>query len=48
MITSIRPKGLFQFYETGNSSKLLSEYVRKINRILDQLDAVTLRKISLP
>ncbi len=41
MITSIRHKGLLQFYETGNSSKLPSEHVRKINRILDQLDALT-------
>lgn len=44
MITSIRHKGLLQFYETGNSSKLPSQYVRKINRILDQLDAVTSEK----
>ena len=44
MITSIRHKGLLQFYETGNSLKLPSEYVRKINRILDQLDAVTSEK----
>lgn len=41
MILSITHKGLLLYYETGKSSKLPSEYLRKINRILDQLDAVS-------
>ncbi len=44
MIKSIRHKGLLHFYESGNSSKLPSEYLRKINRILDQLDAISSEK----
>ncbi|WP_019940771.1 type II toxin-antitoxin system RelE/ParE family toxin [Dyadobacter beijingensis] len=41
MIVSIRHKALLAFYRDGNSAKLPAAYVRKINRILDQLDAVT-------
>lgn len=41
VITSIRHKGLLLFYEKGNGSKLPGEYLNKINRMLDQLDAVT-------
>lgn len=41
MILNFRHKGLQQYYEEGNSSKLPAQYVRKINRILDQLDAIT-------
>lgn len=41
MISSIRHKGLLQFYETGIGSKLPNEYLKKINRVIDQLDAVT-------
>lgn len=41
MIQSIRHKGLFQYYTEGNSAKLPPQYLRKINRILDQLDAVS-------
>jgi toxin HigB-1 len=40
MIQSIRHKGLLLYYTQGNGTKLPSAYVRKINRILDQLDAV--------
>jgi toxin HigB-1 len=32
---------LQQYYEEGNGSKLPSQYLRKINRLLDQLDALT-------
>lgn len=41
MILSINHKGLRLYYEDGNSSKLPSEYSRKIGRILTSLDAVT-------
>ena len=41
MILSINHKGLRLYYEDGNSSKLPSEYLRKIARILTSLDAVT-------
>ena len=41
MIESIKHKGLLNYYETGNGSKLPSQYLRKINRILDQLDAIS-------
>jgi proteic killer suppression protein len=41
MIVSIRHKGLLLYYETGNGSKLPTQFLRKINRILDQLDAVS-------
>lgn len=41
MIESFRHKGLQQFYEEGNGSKLPAQYLRKINRIFDQLEAVT-------
>ncbi|WP_373511717.1 type II toxin-antitoxin system RelE/ParE family toxin [Persicitalea sp.] len=41
MIISFRHKGLQLFYEEGKGSKLPAAYLRKINRILDQLDAVT-------
>lgn len=36
MIQSIRHKGLLQYYTEGNGSKLPAQYLRKINRILDQ------------
>ncbi len=41
MIASIRHKGLLLFYEKNDGSKLPSQYLRKINRIFDQLDALT-------
>ncbi|HEV7350980.1 type II toxin-antitoxin system RelE/ParE family toxin [Telluribacter sp.] len=41
MIQSIRHKGLLLYYTEGNGSKLPAAYVRKINRVLNQLDAVT-------
>lgn len=41
MIYSIRHKGLLQYYTEGSSAKLPAPYLRKINRILDQLDAVS-------
>ncbi len=41
MIVSIRHKGLLLYYEKGDGSKLPSQYLRKINRIFDQLEAVS-------
>jgi proteic killer suppression protein len=41
MIVSFRHKGLQQYYEEGNGSKLPASYLRKINRIIDQLEAIT-------
>ena len=41
MIINFRHKGLQQYYEEGNGSKLPAPYLRKINRVLDQLDAIT-------
>ncbi|KQS34369.1 type II toxin-antitoxin system RelE/ParE family toxin [Dyadobacter sp. Leaf189] len=41
MIVSIRHKGLLLYYEQGNGSKLPAAYLGKINRIFDQLEAVT-------
>ena len=41
MIVSFRHKGLQQYYEEGNGSKLPAPYLRKINRIIDQLEAIT-------
>ncbi len=41
MIVSIRHKALLAFYRDGNGAKLPAPYFRKINRILDQLDAVS-------
>jgi proteic killer suppression protein len=41
MIVSIRHKGLLQYYQEGNGAKLPARYLRKIHRIIDQLDAVT-------
>jgi flagellar biosynthesis protein FlhB len=41
MILSISHKGLRLYYEDDNDSKLPSEYLRKIARILTSLDAVT-------
>lgn len=41
MIQSIRHKGLLQYYTEGSGAKLPPQYLRKINRILDQLDAVS-------
>ena len=41
MIKSFRHKGLQQFYTEGNGSKLPTTYLRKINRIFDQLDAIS-------
>jgi proteic killer suppression protein len=41
MIINFRHKGLPQYYEEDNGSKLPAQYLRKINRVLDQLDAVT-------
>ncbi|WP_421828883.1 type II toxin-antitoxin system RelE/ParE family toxin [Larkinella sp.] len=41
MIINFRHKGLQLYYEEGNSSKLPASYLRKINRVFDQLDAIT-------
>lgn len=41
MIVSIRHKGLLLYYESGNGSKLPAIFLRKINRVLDQLDAIS-------
>jgi len=41
MIVSFKHKGLQHYYEAGNGSKLLAQYLRKINRLFDQLDAIT-------
>lgn len=41
MIINFRHKSLQHYYEAGNGSKLPAPYLRKINRIFDQLDAVT-------
>lgn len=41
MIINFKQKGLQQYYETGNGSKLPTQYLRKFNRLFDQLDAVT-------
>lgn len=41
MIISIRHKGLLLYYESGNGSKLPATFLRKINRVLDQLDAIS-------
>jgi toxin HigB-1 len=38
MIVSFNHKGLKQFYESGNASKLTPEHVSKIRRILTRLD----------
>lgn len=40
LILSIIHKGLRLYYEDGNGSKLSSEYLREIARILTSLDAV--------
>ncbi|WP_338867958.1 type II toxin-antitoxin system RelE/ParE family toxin [Spirosoma sp. SC4-14] len=41
MIVNFKHKELQQYYEAGNGSKLPAQYLRKINRLFDQLDAVT-------
>ena len=41
MIQSITHKGLLKYYTEGSEAKLPAQYLRKINRILDQLDAVS-------
>ena len=41
MIINFRHKGLQHYYEEGKGPKLPAAYLRKITRILDQLDAVT-------
>lgn len=41
MIINFRHQGLQQYYETGNGSRLPVQYQSKINRLLDQLDAVS-------
>ena len=41
MIISIVHKGLRLYYEDGNASKLPSEFLKKIARILTSLDAVS-------
>ena len=41
MILSVTHKELRHYYEDGNGSKLSSEYLKKIARILTSLDAVT-------
>lgn len=41
MITSFKHKGLFKYWSKGDSSKIPSEMVSRITRILDILNAVT-------
>lgn len=41
MIVNFKHKGLQQYYETGNGAILPAQYLRKINRLFDQLEAVT-------
>ncbi|TAE29757.1 MAG: plasmid maintenance system killer [Cytophagales bacterium] len=41
MIVNFKHKSLQQYYETGNGSKLPAAYLRKINRLFDQLDALS-------
>jgi toxin HigB-1 len=41
MIANFKHKGLQQYHEAGNDSKLPAQYLRKINHLFDQLDAVT-------
>ena len=41
MIVNIKHKGLWLYYTTGNGAKLPAEFLRKINRLLDQLEAIT-------
>ncbi|HEV7380071.1 MAG TPA: type II toxin-antitoxin system RelE/ParE family toxin, partial [Dyadobacter sp.] len=41
MIKNFLHKGLEQYYTEGSGSKLPPAYLRKINRILDQLDAIS-------
>ncbi|WP_246202311.1 hypothetical protein [Spirosoma agri] len=41
MIVNFKHKGLHQYYEAGNGSRLPAQYLRKINRLFDQLDALT-------
>ncbi len=41
MIVNFRHKALQHHYEDGNGAKLPALYLRKINRVLDQLDAVS-------
>ena len=41
MIVTFKHKGLLAYYQDGNGSRLPAVYLKKINRILDQLDAVT-------
>ncbi|TLU99401.1 type II toxin-antitoxin system RelE/ParE family toxin [Dyadobacter luticola] len=41
MIASIRHKGLLSYYEDGKPAGLPTAYLKKINRILDQLDAIS-------
>ena len=49
MIVSFNHKGLKQFYERGDASKLTPEHVSKIRRILTRLDsAVSLSEINVP
>jgi proteic killer suppression protein len=38
MIVSFNHKGLKQYYENGNASKLTPEHINKIRRILTRLD----------
>lgn len=44
MIINIKHKGLRKFYEDADGSRLPAPYLRKVHRILDQLDAVTSEK----
>ncbi|HEY8782309.1 MAG TPA: type II toxin-antitoxin system RelE/ParE family toxin [Mucilaginibacter sp.] len=44
MIESISHKGLRLYYEEGIGSKLPGDQLRKINRILDALDTVTMEE----
>jgi toxin HigB-1 len=49
MIVSFNHKGLKQFYETDNASKLTPEHIEKIRRILTRLDnAVSSTEMNVP
>jgi proteic killer suppression protein len=49
MIVSFNHKGLKQFYESGNASKLTPEHINKIRRILTRLDnAASSAEMNVP
>lgn len=49
MIQSFKHKGLSQFFETGDMSRINAQHAAKLARILDRLDAgVNVRDMDLP